>query len=132
VLGARGVVVHRIPLHTARVHAKLDGGAPFVRRVEHEGDEILVAMDTVAVDVRRADLRRLRVGAIDPDVEKPVVVRDPGRGGDDGRSAGIAADVFVELVELRGVRPRGVVEHAVEHDRRRRRVDRQCEQEGSG
>ena len=119
VLGSVGVVVDRVSLDAARVHAELEGGAPVVARVEEDRDVVLVSEDGVAVGEGSADLAGRGVVAGDRDVERGLVVHEEGAGLDQGGAVVAERDV-VEGGDRDRRPPRRVAQVAVDRGRLRR------------
>ncbi len=113
---AVGVVEDSVALDAARTDAELQGRSFVISRVEKDGDVVVRAEDVVALDVRGADLLRLRVIASNADVEILVVIGQVGDGLHFRRRA-VARRILVEAVDRSCVAPSRIVQAAVDRDR---------------
>ncbi len=108
-----------VGLHASRVDAELKRTAFVIERVDHHAH--VVALDErvgiVAAHERRADFLGPRIVRAKRHVEVGVVVGDEALGGD-GRRHVVAGRPFVRQGDDRGLLPRGLIEHAVDLDRR--------------
>ena len=115
----RQVVAEEVHLDSERIDVELEGAPAVEEGVEPDADEIAV-VGLVAVGETGADLLGVRVFGAAADIE-PLVVVEQAAGGRDRRRAVLARLGFVGECDDLGLLPDGLVETAVDLDRRDRR-----------
>ncbi len=116
VLRERPLEEDGVRLDAGRPDPEVDRRVVLVLDVEEDPDVVLIVVDAVAVDVRSPELRDVRVGALERDVEELVVVPDPGHGLDRRRRVVAGIDLVGER-HHGGLAPAGIREVAVDLDR---------------